>query len=168
VIFATLTERKIKGACQRRIGPNTTGWLGLLQPLTDGIKLIIKENIIPGHSNHLLFILSPFLFFGIALFNWLILPLDNGIFISELLGGGILITITLSELSILGTLYAGYSSNSKYSLLGSLRAIGKKISYSIAISLSIISVLLLIGSVDFHDIIKGQNYIGLSWSLLPI
>lgn len=102
VIFATLAERKVKGSKQRRIGPNTVGYKGLLQPLTDGIKLILKEGIIPSHANKKLFILSPFLFFGISLLNWYIIPLDYGLAVGELKGGGILKTITLSEVSILG------------------------------------------------------------------
>jgi NADH-ubiquinone oxidoreductase chain 1 len=116
VIFATLAERKVKGSKQRRIGPNTVGYKGLLQPLTDGIKLIIKEGIIPSHAQKYLFILSPFFFFFLALSNWYIIPLGYGLAVGELKGGGLLKTIALSEVSILGILYAGYSSNSKYSL----------------------------------------------------
>src|SRR6478736_3460658 len=95
VIFATIAERKIKGACQRRIGPNTVGYKGTLQALTDGVKLIIKETIIPSHANALVFIGSPYFFFGIALLNWFIIPLDNNISISEVNGAGIIITIAL-------------------------------------------------------------------------
>ena len=93
VIFATLAERKVKGSMQRRIGPDTVGYKGLLQPLTDGIKLILKEGIIPSHANQLLFILSPFFFFCISLLNWFIIPLDYGLAVGELKGGGILKTV---------------------------------------------------------------------------
>ncbi|KAJ2996084.1 hypothetical protein HDV02_000184 [Globomyces sp. JEL0801] len=99
-------ERKIKGGCQRRIGPNTVGLYGLLQALTDGVKLIIKETIIPKTAEPFLFMKSPYYFFGIALLNWFIIPLDNGVSISEIYGGGVIITIALSELSILGSLRA--------------------------------------------------------------
>jgi NADH:ubiquinone oxidoreductase subunit H len=116
VIFATLAERKVKGSMQRRIGPNTVGYKGLLQPLTDGLKLILKESIIPSHANKKFFILSPFKFFAISLLNWFIIPLDAGLAVGELKGGGIIKTIALSEVSILGVLYAGYASNSKFSL----------------------------------------------------
>lgn len=102
VIFATLAERKVKGGKQRRIGPNTVGYKGLLQPLTDGIKLILKEGIIPSHGNKFLFVLSPFFFFCISLLNWFIIPLDYGLAVGEFKGGGILKTIALSEVSILG------------------------------------------------------------------
>jgi NADH:ubiquinone oxidoreductase subunit H len=157
VIFATIAERKIKGACQRRIGPNTVGYKGTLQALTDGVKLILKETIIPSHANALVFIGSPYFFFGIALLNWFIIPLDNNISISEVNGAGIIITIALSEVSLLGILYAGYSSNSKYSLLGSLRAIAQCISYGITMSLAMICMIL-----------DSQLHTPLIYALLPI
>jgi NADH:ubiquinone oxidoreductase subunit H len=168
VIFATIAERKIKGACQRRIGPNTVGYKGTLQALTDGVKLIIKETIIPSHANALVFIGSPYFFFGIALLNWFIIPLDNNISISEVNGAGIIITIALSEISLLGILYAGYSSNSKYSLLGSLRAIAQCISYGITMSLAMICIILLVGSVDYLMILDSQLHTPLIYALLPI
>lgn len=168
VIFATLAERKIKGSKQRRIGPNNVGYKGLLQPLTDGIKLIIKEGIVPSHANKFIFLFSPFFFFFISLLNWYVIPLDYGLAIGEVKGGGILKTIALSEVSILGILYAGYSSNSKYSLLGSLRAVAQKISYSIAMSLAIISVILTVGSVDYLTILEAQSNTPLCYALFPI
>lgn len=168
VIFATLAERKVKGSKQRRIGPNTVGYKGLQQPLTDGIKQIIKEGIIPSHANKNLFILSPFFFFGISLLNWLIIPLDYGLAIGELKGGGILKTVALSEISILGILYAGYTSNSKYSLLGSLRAVAQKISYSVAKSLATICIVKTVGSIDYQTILESQNNIPLFLAQLPI
>lgn len=168
VIFATLAERKVKGSKQRRIGPNTVGYLGLLQPLTDGIKLILKEGIVPSHANKKLFILSPFFFFAISLLNWFIIPLDYGLAVGELKGGGILKTVALSEVSILGIQYAGYSSNSKYSLLGSLRAVAQKISYSVAMSLAIICVVMTVGSIDYLTILESQSTYPLFLALFPI
>jgi NADH-ubiquinone oxidoreductase chain 1 len=168
VIFATLAERKVKGSMQRRIGPNTVGYKGLLQPLTDGLKLIIKEGIIPNHANKILFILSPFFFFAISLLNWFIIPLDFGLSIGEIKGGGLLYTIALSEISILGILYAGYSSNSKYSLLGSLRAVAQMISYSIAKSLAIIIIVLTVGDIEFLNILESQKRYPLIIGLFPI
>ena len=168
VIFATIAERKIKGACQRRIGPNTVGYKGTLQALTDGVKLILKETIIPSHANALVFIGSPYFFFGIALLNWFIIPLDNNISISEVNGAGIIITIALSEISLLGILYAGYSSNSKYSLLGTLRAIAQMISYSVTMSLAIICILFTVGSIDYLTILDSQLSFPLFLTLLPV
>ena len=168
VIFATLAERKVKGSMQRRIGPNTVGYLGLLQPLTDGIKQILKESIVPSHANILQFVISPFFFFAISLLNWFIIPLNFGLSVGEIQGGGLLITIALSEVSILGILYAGYSSNSKYSLLGSQRAVAQKISYSVAMSLAIISIILTVGSVEYLTILESQMNTPLFYALFPI
>lgn len=168
VIFATLAERKVKGSKQRRIGPNTVGYKGLLQPLTDGIKLIIKEGIIPSHANKILFVFSPFLFFFISLLNWQIIPLDYGISVSEIKGSGLLMTIALSEVSILGILYAGYASNSKYSLLGSLRAVAQKISYSVAMSLAILCIALTVGNLDYLIVQESQKDTPLIYALFPI
>lgn len=168
VVFATLAERKVMGAMHRRVGPDTVGYMGLLQPLTDGIKLLLKEVIIPSHANKFLFLFSPFFFFSISLLNWFIIPLDFGLSVGELKGAGLLMTITLSEVSILGILYAGYSSNSKYSLLGSLRAIAQMISYSIAMSLCIICVILTVGSIDYFTILESQINTPLIFALFPI
>jgi NADH:ubiquinone oxidoreductase subunit H len=87
----TLAERKVMGAMQRRIGPNQVGYLGFLQPFADGIKLILKETVLPQESDNKLFLIAPFVIFFLALLNWLIIPLDNDLIISELNGGGILI-----------------------------------------------------------------------------
>lgn len=97
VAYVTLLERKVMGGMQRRIGPNKVGYLGLLQPLMDGVKLILKENILPLYGNVALFLIAPFITFYLALANWLILPLDSDLSVSELEGGGILIIIAITE-----------------------------------------------------------------------
>lgn len=168
VIFATLSERKVKGSKQRRIGPNSVGYLGLLQPICDGLKLIFKEAQIPNHANVFQFFISPYFFFGVSLLNWFIIPLDFNLAVSEVQGGGALITVALSEISILGLLYAGYSSNSKYSLLGSLRAVAQKISYSVAISLAVITIILTVGSIEYLTILESQMNTPLFFALFPI
>ena len=168
VIFTTLAERKVMGSMQRRVGPNTVGYLGLLQALTDGLKQILKESIVPSHANILLFVVSPFFFFGIALLNWFIIPLDYGLAVGEVQGGGIVVTIALSEVSILGVLYAGYSSNSKYSLVGSQRAVAQMISYSVAMSLAIIIILQTVGSIEYLTILQSQFNTPLFYALLPV
>lgn len=116
VALLTLAERKVMGAMQRRVGPNK---VGLLQPFADGIKLILKETIIPLESSNWIFLGAPFLTFYLALLNWVVLPLQLGIAISEILGGGILIIIAISELSIYGVIFSGWAANSKYPFLGS-------------------------------------------------
>jgi NADH-quinone oxidoreductase subunit H len=168
VALMTLSERKIMGSKQRRIGPNKVGYQALLQPFSDGFKLILKEIIIPNYSNSFLFIFTPYLFFYLALLNWLIIPLDQGISITELIGGGILIIITISELSIYGVLYSGWSSNSKYSLIGSLRSTAQMISYSITLSLIILSIIYSFGTINLLEILYRENGIKLIFPLLPI
>lgn len=168
VALMTLSERKVMAAMQRRIGPNKVGYLGLLQPFSDGFKLILKETIVPNYANSFIFLFSPFLFFYLALLNWLTLPLDQGLALTELIGGGILIILTISELSIFGVLYSGWSSNSKYSLLGSLRSTAQMISYSISLSLIILTIVYTLGEINLLDIAYKQNGFFTIFPLFPI
>jgi NADH-quinone oxidoreductase subunit H len=131
VAYLTLLERKLMGSMQRRIGPNKVGYLGLLQPIADGVKLILKESIFGLESNKILFVLAPFITFYLALANWLFIPLDVNLSYSDINGAGILLLIAITELGIFGVLYAGWAANSKYSLIGSLRSTAQMISYSI-------------------------------------
>jgi NADH:ubiquinone oxidoreductase subunit H len=131
VAYLTLLERKLMGSMQRRIGPNKVGYLGLLQPIADGVKLILKESIFGLESNKILFVLAPFITFYLALANWLFIPLDINLSYSDIKGAGILLLIAITELGIFGVLYAGWAANSKYSLIGSLRSTAQMISYSI-------------------------------------
>ena len=168
VALMTLAERKIMGAMQRRIGPNQVGYLGLLQPFADGIKLILKETVLPLESNRNIFLFAPYLIFFLALFNWLILPLDSNLILSELNGGGILIFITISELSIYGIIFSGWSANSKYPFLGSLRSTAQMISYSVSLTLLLMSVVFLNGTVNLIDFYINQSIIPFFYPLLPI
>jgi len=115
------------GSMQRRIGPNKVGYLGVLQPFSDAFKLIFKETIIPLESSHWLFLGAPFLTLYLALLNWLVLPLGYGLAVSELVGGGLLIIIAISELSIYGVIYSGWSANSKYPMIGAIRSTAQMI-----------------------------------------
>merc|ERR1712228_653467 len=117
VAYFTLAERKIMASIQRRKGPNVIGFLGLLQPLADGLKLLVKETIIPSNSNFILFILSPIIAFSLSLINWAVIPFTEHCVLSDL-NIGILYILTISSLNVYSIILAGWSSNSKYSFLG--------------------------------------------------
>ncbi len=168
VAFITQAERKVMGAMQRRIGPNKVGYLGIQQPFADGIKQIQKETIQPLGSNHWLFLGAPFLTFYLALQNWSVQPQERGLAQSEQLGGGIQIIIAISEQSIYGVQYAGWSANSKYPFLGSLRSTAQMISYSVSQSLIIQCVLFTQGTVNLLEIIEGQQGIKMIFPQLPM
>ena len=121
VAYFTLAERKILGVIQRRRGPNVIGVYGLLQPLADGFKLLVKETIIPSSANKFLFILSPIITFLISLMGWAIIPFDKTAFLSEI-NIGILYIFAISSLGVYGIIMSGWSSNSKYAFLGALRS----------------------------------------------
>lgn len=168
VAFITLAERKIMAAMQRRIGPNKVGYLGIQQPFADGIKLIQKETIQPLASNHWQFLGAPFFTFYQAQLNWQVQPLDYGIALSEVIGGGIQIIIAISEQGIYGILYSGWASNSKYPFLGSQRSTAQMISYSVSQSQIFLCVIFTQGTVNLLEIIQAQRKISLIFALLPI
>ena len=168
VALMTLADRKTMGSMQRRIGPNKVGYLGILQPFADGIKLIFKETVLPLHSSIWIFLGAPFIGFYLALLNWLVLPLDQGLAISELIGGGILVLIAISELNIYSVLFSGWSANSKYPFLGSLRSTAQMISYSVSLSLIILTVVLSFGTVNLLDILQAQSPIASFFALFPM
>ena len=118
VAFMTIIERKQLAAHQRRVGPNTVGYYGVLQPFSDALKLILKETIIPSHSNKILFYLAPISTLVFSLLGWAIIPFGKGLAISDY-SLGILYTLALSSLGVYGILFAGWSANSKYAFLGS-------------------------------------------------
>lgn len=153
---------------QRRIGPNKVGYQGIQQPFADGIKQILKETIQPQSSNHWQFMGAPFFTFFQAQLNWLVLPQDFGIAQSEVMGGGILIIIAISEQGIYGIQYSGWASNSKYPFLGSLRSTAQMISYSVSQSQIFLCVIFTQGTVNLLEIICAQRVMSLFYALLPI
>ena len=168
VAFITQAERKVMGAMQRRIGPNKIGYLGILQPFADGIKQIQKETVQPMGSSHWLFQGAPFLTFYQALQNWQILPQDNGLAQSELMGGGIQILIAISEQGIYGVQYAGWAANSKYPFQGSLRSTAQMISYSVSLSQIILCVIFTQNTVNLQEIQQAQKPIAMIYPQLPM
>jgi NADH-quinone oxidoreductase subunit H len=156
VAYFTLAERKILGAIQRRMGPNVVGVYGLLQPLSDGFKLLVKETVLPSSANQLIFILSPILTFVISLMGWAIIPFDKYAVFSEI-NVGVLYLYAASSLGVYGIIMSGWSSNSKYAFLGALRSTAQMVSYEVSIGFIMITIIICCGSFDLHEIITCQQ-----------
>jgi len=164
VAYFTIAERKIMGIIQRRKGPNVIGFVGLLQPLADGLKLFAKETIIPSNSNVAIFVLAPITTFILSLIGWAVIPFSEEIVLADL-NIGIIYLLTISSLSVYGILLAGWSSNSKYPFLGALRSAAQMISYEISIGFVILNVSVCTGSFNLSNIIISQKYV---WHVLPL
>ncbi len=164
VAFMTIIERKQLAAMQRRVGPNTVGYYGVLQPFSDALKLILKETVIPAQSNKILFYLAPVFTLIFSLLGWGVIPFGQGLALSDF-SLGILYTLALSSLGIYGILFAGWSANSKYAFLGSLRSTASMISYELILSTAVIIVILLTGSFNITNIIENQQSI---WYIVPL
>ena len=133
VLVTVWLERKISAAAQQRIGPEYAGALGVLQPIADGLKLLVKEDIIPAKADGILFTAGPILVLVPVILSWLIVPFGQNLLISNV-GIGIFLWIALSSIQPIGLLMSGYASNNKYSLLGGLRAAAQSISYEIPLA----------------------------------
>jgi len=167
VAFMTIIERKQLAAHQRRVGPNTVGYYGILQPFADALKLILKETVIPSQSNKIIFYLAPVSTLVFSLLGWAVIPFGQGLVLSDL-SLGILYTLALSSLGVYGILLAGWSANSKYAFLGSLRSTAAMISYEIILSSAILIIILLSGSLNYITIIEIQQSIWFIVPLLPV
>ena len=164
VAYFTIAERKFMGSIQRRRGPNVIGFVGLLQPLADGLKLFVKETILPSNSNIYVFLLAPILTFILSLIGWAVIPLAENIVISNM-NLGILYLLAISSLSVYGIVMAGWSSNSKYPFLGSLRSAAQMISYEVSIGFIIVNICVCVGSFNLSDIVLAQEKI---WFIVPL
>jgi NADH-quinone oxidoreductase subunit H len=164
VAYFTLAERKIMGAIQRRQGPNVVGVFGLLQPLADGAKLLLKETIIPSNANTLLFLLAPLLTFMLSLLGWGVIPYGQGLVFADL-QVGVLYLFAVSSLGVYGIIISGWASNSKYAFLGALRSAAQMVSYEVSLGVVLITVLLCAGSLNLSTIVLAQKEI---WYAIPL
>jgi NADH-quinone oxidoreductase subunit H len=163
VAYFTLAERKILGAIQRRRGPNVVGVYGLLQPLSDGFKLLVKETVLPSTASKLIFIFSPILTFVISLMGWAIIPYDKYSILAEM-NIGMLYLFAISSLGVYGIIMSGWSSNSKYAFLGALRSTAQMVSYEVSIGFILITVVICSGSFNLETIINSQRN---TWFIIP-
>lgn len=155
VAYLTYAERKVIAAMQLRRGPNIVGPFGLLQPIADGLKLMLKEVVLPSSADRVLFLLAPMITFTLSLVGWAVIPLSEEFVISDI-NVGVLYLLAVSSLGVYGIIIAGWASNSKYAFLGAIRSSAQMISYEVSIGLVIITVLLTVGSLNLTDIILSQ------------
>jgi NADH-quinone oxidoreductase subunit H len=175
VAYATLWERKLIGWIQIRIGPNRVGPLGLLQPIADAVKLLLKEIVIPAKATKSLFVIGPIMTIMPALAAWSVVPFGPEAALANV-NAGLLLLLAITSMEVYGIIIAGWSSNSKYSFMGAMRASAQMISYEIPMGFVMVVVLMVSGSLNFSDIVAGQA-VGtaashginiLSWNWLPL
>ena len=184
IAYFTIAERKVMAAIQRRKGPNIVGFWGLLQPLADGLKLLVKEMIIPTKANPIIFVFAPMIILTLSLIGWSAIPFGLSkeiemsdekyvviqyIFYTATVANikcGLLFLLAISSLNVYGIIIAGWASNSKYAFLGALRSAAQMISYEVSIGIVILPVILLAGSLNLTEIVYVQSVTG--WFVFPL
>ena len=167
VAFVTIAERKTMASMQRRLGPNAVGYYGLLQAFADALKLLLKEYVAPTQSNIILFFLGPMITLIFSLLGYLVVPFGSGLFVSDY-SLGMIYMLAVSSLASYGILLAGWSANSKYAFLGSLRSTAQLISYELILSSIILLVILLTGNLNMITIIESQRIVSFLLPLFPL
>jgi NADH-quinone oxidoreductase subunit H len=175
VAYLTLWERKMIGWMHVRLGPNRVGPLGLLQPIADALKLLLKEIVVPTRSNKALFVIAPIMTIMPALVAWSVIPFGPEVVLANV-NAGLLLLMAVTSLEVYGVIIAGWASNSKYAFLGAMRASAQMVSYEIAMGFVLVVVLLVSGSLNFTDIVMSQSKgrffdMGInfmSWNWLPL
>nr|YP_009935156.1 Nad1 [Metschnikowia drosophilae]QNS23012.1 Nad1 [Metschnikowia drosophilae]QNS23023.1 Nad1 [Metschnikowia drosophilae] len=167
VAFLTVAERKTLGYMQRRVGPNAVGYYGMLMAMADAAKLLLKEMIMPTHADKLMLFISPMISLISALLCWSFMPFAPGVTMSDH-NYGLIMTLAMSSMGVFGTLLAGWSANSKYSLLGSIRSTAQLISYELVLTTIMLICILFAGSMNLSRYVELQSSIWLIFPLLPL
>jgi NADH-quinone oxidoreductase subunit H len=167
VAYLTYAERKIIGWMQVRIGPNRVGYQGLLQPIADAVKLLMKEIIIPSGASKGLFILGPILAIAPALAAWAVIPFAENWVLADI-NAGLLYVMAITSMGVYGVIVAGWASNSKYAFLGAMRSAAQIVSYEIAMGFALVGVLMASQSLNLSDIVEGQAGGFWHWYFLPL
>lgn len=167
VAYLTYAERKVIGWMQVRIGPNRVGFQGLLQPIADAVKLLMKEIIIPSGANRGLFILGPILVIAPALAAWAVIPFTDTLVLANI-NAGLLYVLAITSMGVYGVIIAGWASNSKYAFLGAMRSAAQIVSYEIAMGFALVGVLMAAQSLNLIDIVQGQAGGLHQWYIWPL
>jgi NADH-quinone oxidoreductase subunit H len=158
VAYLTLAERKILGSMQFRVGPSNVGFCGLLQPLADGLKLLLKETVIPTNASTFSFVFAPILTLILSLLGWCVIAFSSTGYFANI-DLGLLFLFAISSLAVYGIILSGWASNSRYAFFGALRSAAQMVSYEVSIGVILLSILSCVGSLNFFEIVSYQNFI---------